>query len=105
MNCSSFGKSKLNKGKGIQELCCLFFVYLNLELGFNEILDALSSTEHQNLLIQWHVFYRLEEEDIFYQQSTDKQDDDDDAFDDVDSLLSSFVQALLKHPDMHSVSG
>ena len=62
----------------------------------------------------------MEEEDTFYQQVTDKQDDD--AFDDVDILLTdttflkqmavhnsrllcSFVQALLKHPDMNSVSG
>ena len=83
-------------------------------------MDTLSGSEHQDLLVQWYEFYRLEEEDTFYQQVTDKQDDD--AFDEVDSLLTdpaflkqmaahnsrllcSFVQALLKHPGMNSVSG
>ena len=79
------------------------------------MLDTLSESEHQNLLIQWDVFYRWEEKDVFYHQN-------DDAFDDVDSLVTdavflkqmtphnsrllfAFVQALLKHPDMNSVSG
>ena len=83
------------------------------------MLDILSETDHQNLLVQWYEFYRLEEEDNLYSQNNDR---DDDAFDEVDSLVTdsvflkqmaphnsrllfAFVQALLKHPDMNSVSG
>ena len=97
---------------------CQFFTSVS-ELGFYETLNKLSKTEHIPLLIQWYEFCSLAEEDVLFQQGNT---DDDDTLDDVDGLatdveflkqmapynnrlLCSFVQTLLKHQDMNSLSG
>ena len=80
----------------------------------------MSGSDNKDLLDQWLEFYRLGEENVLHQQISNNEEDG--AFDDVDSpaidgvflkqmapqnssWLCSFVQALLRHPDMGFLQG